>query len=119
MSILERLRKMPGFFAKDLSMLTDEDYKALDGCISIEILDNYDPLKKVDRRRLTLSRNSQFTACGDRRTPNDFKRLQPSQRPFACPRTEKFTFCRRLLNRNSKRSDKSKLINVWRIRSKI
>ena len=42
------------------------------------------------------SRNSQFTDGGDRRTTNDFKWLQPSQRPFACPRTEKFTFCRRL-----------------------
>ena len=45
------------------------------------------------------SRNSQITASGDRRTANDFKWLQPSQRSlslFACPRAEKFTFCRRL-----------------------
>ena len=55
-------------------------------------------LSKVTRNESPAkSRNSQFTASGDRRTTNDFKWLQPSQRSFACPRTEKFTFCRRLL----------------------
>ena len=38
------------------------------------------------------SQNSLITACGDRRTANDFKWLQPSQRTFACPRTEKIYF---------------------------
>ena len=48
------------------------------------------------------SRNSQITSSGDRRTTNDFKWLQSSQRTFACPRTEKFTFCRRLIDKQNK-----------------
>jgi 3-hydroxyacyl-[acyl-carrier-protein] dehydratase len=58
------------------------------------------------------SRNSQITASGDRRTANDFKWLQSSQRSlslFACPRTEKFTFCRRLCK---KADDKTFLYDI-------